>query len=186
VAVINILDTCITNLTINDTITTEVFDTTYVTQTIYDTVQVTEVIYDTITSNINIYDTITTNITMYDTITTNITIYDTITTINYISVTDTLIINATLGVQPNLITNSIKVYPNPANTHITIDYGDFASMSGYSIKIVNALGQEVFSSAINQQTSFIDLSTWSGNGVYFVQLIDQQSNMIENRKIVMQ
>jgi hypothetical protein len=108
------------------------------------------------------------------------------TCINLITVTDTLIINTTLGVQPNLTTNTIKVFPNPANTHITIDYGNFSSMSGYSIKIINALSQEVFSSAINQQTSFIDLSTWSGDGIYFVQILDSQSNVIENRKIVLQ
>jgi len=108
------------------------------------------------------------------------------TCINLITVTDTLIINTTLGVQPNVTTNTIKVFPNPASTHITIDYGDFSSMSGYSIKIINSLSQEVFTSVINQQTSFIDLSTWSGDGIYFVQILDSQSNVIENRKIVLQ
>lgn len=114
------------------------------------------------------------------------TISITDTCVNLITVTDTLIINTTLGIQPNLTTNTIKVFPNPANTHITIDYGNFSTMSGYSIKIINALSQEVFTSAINQQTSFIDLSSWSGDGIYFVQILDAQSNVIENRKIVLQ
>lgn len=112
-----------------------------------------------------------------------VTVYDTL----YTTVTDTLIINATLtGLNPPNNLNTLKVYPNPANTHITIDYGNFASMNGYTLKIVNAVGQTVFTTPINQQTSYIDLSNWTGNGIYFVQLIDPQNNTIENRKIVIQ
>lgn len=114
-----------------------------------------------------------------------ITINDTITTL--ISVTDTLIINATVtGLTPPNNLNTIKVFPNPANDHITINYGNFASMSGYTLKITNNLGQVVFTSPINQQSSYIDLSTWTGNGIYFVQIIDNLNNTIENRKIVLQ
>jgi len=112
-----------------------------------------------------------------------VTVYDTLLT----TVTDTLIINATLtGLNPPSNLNTLKVYPNPANTHITIDYGNFVSMNGYTLKIVNAVGQTVFTTPINQQTSYIDLSTWTGTGIYFVQLIDPQNNIVENRKIVIQ
>ncbi|MCZ2141457.1 MAG: T9SS type A sorting domain-containing protein [Bacteroidia bacterium] len=114
-----------------------------------------------------------------------VTINDTITTL--ISVTDTLIINATVtGLTPPNNLNTIKVFPNPANSHITINYGNFASMSGYTLKITNNLGQVVFTSPINQQSSYIDLSTWTGNGIYFVQIIDNLNNTVENRKIVLQ
>ena len=114
-----------------------------------------------------------------------VTINDTITTL--ISVTDTLIINATItGLNPPNNLNTIKVFPNPANDHITINYGNFASMSGYTLKITNNFGQVVFTTPINQQSSYIDLSTWSGNGIYFVQIIDTQNNTIENKKIVIQ
>jgi hypothetical protein len=121
----------------------------------------------------------------YCTDTTYITIQDT--NYTFITVTDTLIINANISglISPNNL-NTIKVYPNPANTHITIDYGNFISMNGYSIKIINFVSQEVFSSFISQQSSFIDLSTWTGNGVYYLQIIDPQNNVIENRKIVIQ
>lgn len=112
-----------------------------------------------------------------------VTVYDTLLT----TVTDTLIINATLtGLNPPSNLNTLKVYPNPANTNITIDYGNFVSMNGYTLKIVNSFGQTVFTTLINQQTSYIDLSTWTGNGIYFVQLIDTQNNTIENRKIIIQ
>jgi hypothetical protein len=119
--------------------------------------------------------------TVYNTI----TVYDTVTV--YESVTDTLIINTSVtGVNPANNINTIKVFPNPANDHITINYGNFATMSGYTLKITNNLGQVVFTTPINQQSSYIDLSTWSGNGIYFVQIIDTQNNTIENRKIVIQ
>jgi len=81
--------------------------------------------------------------------------------------------------------NTIEVFPNPAYDHLTINYGNFASMSGYELKITNQLGQVVFTTPINQQSSYIDLATWTGNGIYFLQLIDPQNKSIENRKIVM-
>ena len=118
-----------------------------------------------------------------DTCITNATVYDTLLT----TVTDTLVINATItGLNPPNNLNTLKVYPNPTSTHITIDYGNFSAMSGYTLKITNALSQTVFTTPINQQSSYIDLSTWTGNGIYFVQIIDPQNNTIENRKIVIQ
>ena len=114
-----------------------------------------------------------------------VTINDTITTL--ISVTDTLVINTLItGLTPPNNSNTIKVFPNPANSHVTIDFGYFESMNGYTLTITNSIGQTVYTTPINEQSSYIDLSTWSGNGIYFVQIIDTQNNTIENRKIVLQ
>jgi hypothetical protein len=110
------------------------------------------------------------------------TIYDTLLT----TVTDTLIINTTLSLPAPNNENTILIYPNPASDHITIDNGNFAAMVGYSIKITNNAGQEVFLNAINQQQFYVDLSTWTGNGLYFVHLIDSQNNTVTVRKIVLQ
>ena len=131
---------------------------------------------------VTVYDTITTNVTIYDTITTNITTYDTL----LVSVTDTLFINTSLGLPAPNNTNTIQVYPNPANDHITIDNGNFALMSNYTLKIENSLGQQVFSSLVNQQQFYVDLNGWSGNGVYFLKLINPQNNIVTIRKIVLQ
>jgi len=113
---------------------------------------------------------------------TNITVYDTLLT----TVIDTLIINTTLGLPAPNNENTILIYPNPASDHITIDNGNFAAMAGYSIKIENNAGQQVFQSAINQAQFYVDLSTWTGNGLYFVHLIDPQNNTVTVRKIVLQ
>lgn len=138
----------------------------------YDTVVVNETITTTV------YDTITT--TIYDTITT--TVNDTI----YTTVTDTLVINTTLGLPAPNNTNAILIYPNPASDHITIDNGNFALMAGYSIRIENSSGQQVFQSGINQAQFYIDISAWPGNGLYFVHLIDAQNNTVTIRKIILE
>lgn len=104
----------------------------------------------------------------------------------FISVTDTLIIKSTLvtSTPPNN-TNIIKIFPNPTKDHITINFGNYIAMNGYSIKISNSLGQSIFTTSINQQTEYIDLSTWSGNGLYFVHIIDNLGKTIEIRKIIL-
>ena len=59
-------------------------------------------------------------------------------------------------------------------------------MNGYTLEINNSLGQQVFTSTINQQTSNIDISTLSGAGIYYLKIIDPQSNAVSIRKIVIQ
>jgi hypothetical protein len=110
------------------------------------------------------------------------TVYDTLLT----TVTDTLIINTTLSLPAPNNENTILIYPNPASDHITIDNGNYTAMAGYTIKIENNAGQQVFQSLINQAQFYVDLSTWSGNGLYFVHLIDAQGNTVTVRKIVLQ
>jgi hypothetical protein len=82
--------------------------------------------------------------------------------------------------------NIIKIFPNPANDHLTIDYGNFATMNGYQLKIENSLGQKLFQTNISQQIDYISLNNWGGNGLYFVHVIDAQGNTIDIRKIVLQ
>jgi hypothetical protein len=90
------------------------------------------------------------------------------------------------GVNPSNNFNTIKVYPNPANSHITIEYGDFNLMNGYQLRIENSLGQEVYLTAINQESDYLSLNTWGGNGLYFVHIVDPQGNTVDIRKIVLQ
>jgi hypothetical protein len=104
-----------------------------------------------------------------------------------ITVTDTLLINMGItGFNPVTYDNTIKLFPNPTNDHITIDYGNFASLSGYQLQIENSLGQQVFQTNINQQSNYLSLTNWGGNGLYFVKIIDPQGNTIDIRKIVLQ
>lgn len=156
--------------TIYDTITTEVFDTTFVT------------IRDTLTTEV--FD--TTYVTIQDTLTTEV--FDTtyITVVDSIAVTDTLIIDAVLtGISPPDNINTIKVYPNPANDHIFINTGDYTKMDGYQLKIIDQLGAIVFDTNVEEPLYQVDLSTWSGLGIYYIQVIDSGGSIIESRKIIL-
>ena len=109
--------------------------------------------------------------------------YDTV----LVSVTDTLIIDVTLtGVAPPNNMNTLKVYPNPAKDQLYIDNGDYLSMSGYTLKIVNSVGQDVFSALITTPLFVIDISTLGSTGLYFIQVIDGSSNVLENKKLVLE
>ena len=90
------------------------------------------------------------------------------------------------GFNPVTYNNTIKIFPNPTNDHITIDYGNFATMNGYQLKIENSLGQQLFQTNITQQSDYLSLNNWGGNGLYFVHIIDAQGNTIDIRKIVLQ
>lgn len=104
-----------------------------------------------------------------------------------ITVTDTLLINMGItGFNPVTYNNTIRIFPNPTNDHITIDYGNFTSLNGYQLKIENSLGQQVFQTNVNQQSDYLSLTNWGGNGLYFVRIIDPQGNTIDMRKIVLQ
>jgi hypothetical protein len=94
--------------------------------------------------------------------------------------------NSTLSTTELTQNNDISIYPNPANDHITIDCGNLANVVGYQIKIVNTLGQEVFSSAMNTQQYVVPLNTWTGTGVYFVKIYDASNNLLNTKKIILQ
>lgn len=116
--------------------------------------------------------------TYYDTV----TVYDTVS----ISVTDTLIIDVVITqlMAPNN-TNTIKVYPNPTNDIIYIDNGDYSMMNGYTITILNSGGQPVFNSLINAPTFTVNISQFA-MGTYYLQILDNNSNIVEVRHIVLQ
>ncbi len=102
----------------------------------------------------------------------------------YVNTTDTLFIQFKTGV--NLLDQlSVKIFPNPAKDHLTIDFGNFQYFNTYTINIVNAQSQQVYNSAITQQTASIDLSSWTGAGVYFVTLKDNNGNTLVTKKIVL-
>ena len=102
-----------------------------------------------------------------------------------ITVTDTLLINLGItGFNPVTFNNTIKIFPNPTNDHITIDYGNFSSLNGYQLRITNSLGQQMYQTLINQQSNYVGISSWTGNGLFFVYIIDPQGNTIDIKKIV--
>ncbi len=100
---------------------------------------------------------------------------------------DTLIIDAVLtGIIPPDNINTLRIYLNPAKDQIFINTGDYTKMNGYQIKIINELGSLVFETNVEDQLYEVNLSTWTGIGIYFVQVIDSGGNIIDIKKIVLQ
>ena len=100
--------------------------------------------------------------------------------------TDTLIIKInTNGLSNNHNFNLIKVYPNPTNndSQITVDFGNYALMAGFKIKINNEIGQTVYDKAIEEALSVITLVN---KGLFYMTIIDQNGNTIGVKKIVVQ
>ena len=85
----------------------------------------------------------------------------------------------TSGINENNISSKISIYPNPTTGIFTITSTEKIS----SIKITNVIGEEIFTSAINHQTSTIDLSSQS-KGIYFIKLFSEKG--IETKKIILQ
>ena len=173
----------IDSIIIFDTNFVTYYDTTFITN--YDTTFIT--VFDSVLviDSISIFD--TSFVTFYDT--NYFTIYDTITYYDsvLISVTDTLIINVNLsGISSPNNSNTLKIYPNPANDIVFIDNGNFSSISNYSLKIINSLGQDVFNSFITISQFQIPITSFGGVGLYYIQLYDDTGNLIEIRKLIIQ
>jgi hypothetical protein len=99
----------------------------------------------------------------------------------------TMVINTgVLSTTPVTYTSSVSIYPNPANDQITIDCGNLANVQGWSIKITNMLGQEVFNQPMNTQQYVVPLNTWTGQGMYFVKIINAQNEVVNIKKIILQ
>ena len=171
------------SISIYDTTFINTFDTTFITN--YDTTFIT--VFDSVLviDSISIFD--TTFVNYYDT--NYISIYDTITYYDsvLISVTDTLIINVNLsGISSPNNSNTLKIYPNPANDIVFIDNGNFNSMSNYNLKIINSLGQEVFNSFITITQFQIPITSFGGLGLYYIQLYNDTGGLLEIRKLIIQ
>ena len=98
-----------------------------------------------------------------------------------------LVINTgILSFNPPTYQNTVTIYPNPANDQITIDCGNLANVQGWSIKITNMLGQEVFNAPMATQQYSIALNSWTGQGMYFVKIINAQNEVVNIKKIILQ
>lgn len=106
------------------------------------------------------------------------------------TVTDTLIIN--LGqlsyTNPIAYANNITIYPNPANSQVNISFNNITDLTGGTINIINSLGQQVATTPITLSgtSTTMSLSTWGGTGLYFVQILNAQGEILDIKKIILQ
>ena len=110
--------------------------------------------------------------------------------ITNITVTDTLIINVGQLSFNDPVTwaNNITIAPNPASTQININFNNITNLNGGTLKVINSLGQEVATTPITTSgtNSIMQLATWGGIGMYFVQIINPQGQIVDIKKIILQ
>tara|TARA_B100001287_G_scaffold123656_1_gene104184 strand:+ start:75 stop:1844 length:1770 start_codon:yes stop_codon:yes gene_type:complete len=137
----------------------------------------TVLVYDTVT----VYDTIITSV--YDTSYVSITIIDTL-------FSDTLYIDVPVTNGGVIMSNTILVYPNPANDFVIIDNGSFDNLMDIFLEIVNAVGQIVFNSEIDTQflsgqTFNIPITEIGPPGNYFIYVKDSTNNIIAIKYLIL-
>jgi hypothetical protein len=108
--------------------------------------------------------------------------------VKHISVTDTLIISMNMtGSNPLTFKHDLKFYPNPAKDKLFIDCGgDYNALKDHTIKITNSVGSTVFTNKISQRTFQMDISSWSGKGLYLIYILDSQNTIVDVRNIILQ
>jgi hypothetical protein len=74
----------------------------------------------------------------------------------------------------NELTNSVAIYPNPANSTVIIDAPNFAK-----VEVYNTVGQLVETRTVNK----IDVSNYN-TGVYFFKVYDSSNNNVTKRVMV--
>ena len=81
---------------------------------------------------------------------------------------------------------NISIYPNPANGIFNIEVKSEGVIDKSIVEVYNVLGQQVHSQAIVNSSSFIvDLSS-QPNGIYFYRVVDENSNLIGEGKLIIQ
>ena len=110
--------------------------------------------------------------------------------ITNITVTDTLVINVGQLSFNDPVTwaNNITIAPNPASTQININFNNITDLNGGTLKVINSLGQEVATTPITTSgtNSTMQLATWGSTGMYFVQIINPQGQIVDIKKIILQ
>lgn len=106
---------------------------------------------------------------------------------NKCSTYDTLKIKVqlTTGIKAGQIA-TMNVYPNPTSDVVIIETNDVAALNGYSYKMVDLQGKQVYKELVTKSKTEISLKSIGAKGVYILHVVDAQGVSIENKKIVLE
>lgn len=83
--------------------------------------------------------------------------------------------------------NDIKVFPNPANESIVVDFKNTnKNINGFQINLLNFTGQIISTETIIAHSTKIRVSDIKTKGIYLVRISDNIGNIIYAKKIVIQ
>ena len=81
---------------------------------------------------------------------------------------------------------SMNVYPNPTSDVIIIDASDVAALNGYSYKLVDVQGKELYNALVTNVKTEISMKTFGKAGVYILHVVDANNVSIETKQIVLE
>jgi Concanavalin A-like lectin/glucanases superfamily/Secretion system C-terminal sorting domain len=94
-------------------------------------------------------------------------------------------IQLTTGIKARQLA-SMNVYPNPTSDVLIIEAIDVAALNGYSYKMVDLQGKQVYKELVTKSKTEISLKNIGAKGVYILHVLDAQGVSIENKKIVLE
>ena len=80
-------------------------------------------------------------------------------------------------------TVTINVYPNPTKDHVKVECLDYAKIENYQVRLVSSTSMILWSAVINQSSFDVDMTTIP-QGVYLIEVYDNQGNKVDFKKII--
>jgi hypothetical protein len=97
-----------------------------------------------------------------------------------------LTLTNTVGLTGISSTSSFSINPNPTNDIVVVEIAQSEITNGFSIKVMNTLGQCVHYTKTLQNRVVLKTNDWGAKGTYFVQLISVTGEIIGTRLIFVQ
>lgn len=85
-----------------------------------------------------------------------------------------------------IIEANVTVYPNPTSDVLILDATDIQALTGYTYRIIDLQGKQVYTAPITSSKTEIALKTLGAKGVYVLHIIDANGISIQENKIVLQ
>jgi hypothetical protein len=82
----------------------------------------------------------------------------------------------------NIVENGIRVYPNPANDEITIEFINYDNLQGAELQIYGLLGNLIFNKKLTDNISHVSVAELK-SGLYFYNIV-VNNNCIAKEKLV--
>lgn len=106
----------------------------------------------------------------------------TVTDVNGCEVTQGYAVSWNVGIDDVEFTGDVNIYPNPANTTITVQLGDKAQ-NVTKIALVNISGQVVFETTPNSNKVEFNVSSYA-DGMYFTKIYTTDNQTITKRVVI--
>lgn len=97
---------------------------------------------------------------------------------------DTLMVNAPLSISNVEAENNIKIYPNPVTNILNIEFSSLENIAD-KIELINIFGETISTLEVKQNQTNVVLNTSTlSKGIYFIKLINTNTNEVYNKRFV--